>query len=368
MNTHGDPALETLMLPFVNGALTWPAQGGALFLRARDGAPLHRQPWPGLVCEQRFKPEADALQRSGLSLGANTDSMLDDRMADGRIAEESMRYPLVLVLPPRQREEARALLARAIAQAAPAGVVVACMANTEGARAGETDLTRLAGPLRTLSKHHCRVFWTGPLHGVVDPALAAEWIAADAPRPIAQGRFLSRPGVFAWNRIDAASALLAAHLPADLSGRGADLGAGYGYLAAEVLSRCPAVTAIDLYEAEARALALARSNLTPFAARATLAFHWHDVTAGLAQRYDFIVTNPPFHAQTRADRPDLGRAFIAAAADALQPGGRLLLVANRHLPYESVLAARFGSVRTLVQQRGFKAIEAIKVPASQTLR
>ena len=38
-----DPALETLFLPFETGMLTWPAEGGALFLRARDGWPLRQQ-------------------------------------------------------------------------------------------------------------------------------------------------------------------------------------------------------------------------------------------------------------------------------------------------------------------------------------
>ncbi|KAG0921461.1 hypothetical protein G6F32_015094 [Rhizopus arrhizus] len=63
--------------------------------------------------------------------------------------------------------------------------------------------------------------------------------------------------VFAWDRIDPASALLAEHLPADLAGRAAALGAGYGYLSRELLERCPKITALDLYEAEQRALALA---------------------------------------------------------------------------------------------------------------
>ena len=91
-----------------------------------------------------------------------------------------------------------------------------------------------------------------------------------------------------------------------------------------------------------------------------LAFHWHDVTAGLPARYDVIVANPPFHAQGRADRPDIGRAFIAAAADALDPCGRLWLVANRHLPYEAVLDARFAEVRTVAQAQGFKVIAATR--------
>ena len=79
--------------------------------------------------------------------------------------------------------------------------------------------------------------------------------------PIVGGRFISRPGLFAWDRIDPASALLAEQLPPDLAGVAADLGAGTGYLAPEVLRAAPAVAALDLYEAEARALELARTNL-----------------------------------------------------------------------------------------------------------
>ena len=66
---RGDPALETLFLPFTEGRLTWPAEGAtAMFLRARDGWSLRQQPLPGLVCEQTFKPEADALVQAGFAV------------------------------------------------------------------------------------------------------------------------------------------------------------------------------------------------------------------------------------------------------------------------------------------------------------
>ena len=91
-----------------------------------------------------------------------------------------------------------------------------------------------------------------------------------------------------------------------------------------------------------------------------LGFRWHDVTAGLGQRYDVIVTNPPFHAPGRTERPDIGRRFIAVAAEALAPGGRLWLVANRHLPYEAVLGEAFGQVRTVAERDGYKVVEARK--------
>lgn len=339
-----DPALETLFLPFIHDKLAWP-DDGVLFLRAREGWPLHQRPFPGLICEQSFKPDADALQRAGLVLSGSV---------------QHPAYSLVLILPPRQRDEARALMARALTLTKPGGRIVSCVTNNEGARSSETDLARIAGPLTTMTKNKCRVFWSEPLHGPIDATLSAQWQSLDAVRPIADGRFVSRPGVFAWDRIDPASALLAAHLPADLSGRAADLGAGFGYLAAQLLTRCPGITAVDLYEAEARALDLARRNLAVFETQAALHYHWHDVTAGLPQSYDVIVSNPPFHTQSRTDRPDIGRRFIAAGAAALNPGGQLWLVANRHLPYETVLTEAFGQFRIVAQQQGFKIVAATK--------
>lgn len=355
MHLPEDATLETLFLPFIEGRLEWP-QDGALFLRARDGWPLRQRPLPGLICEQSFKPDADALQRAGFALNST----------DASAANETRTYSLVLMLPPRQRDEARALMARAVAATSPGGRVIASVSNNEGARSGEADLARLVGPVETMTKNKCRVFWSAPLQGAADPTLAAQWRELDAVRPIGDGRFVSRPGVFAWDRIDPASALLAAHLPANLSGRAADLGTGFGYLSAELLTRCPRVTALDLFEAENRALDLARRNLSAFESRAALGYHWHDVTAGLPHSYDVIVTNPPFHTQSRTDRPDVGRRFIATAAEALNPGGRLWLVANRHLPYEAVLTESFGKVRIVAQEHGFKIVEAIKLAPSHT--
>ncbi len=348
--TTSDPALDSLFLPFSNGSLAWPA-GSVLFLRAREGWAMRQFPLAHLVCEQSYKPFADELAGGGLQVIADA-------------SESGARYPVVLVLPPRQREEARALFARALSLCAPGGVVVASITNNEGAKSGEADFKQLAGLGGSLTKNHCRAFWSKPLDGAQDAELLTKWTQLDAPRPILEGRFTSRPGVFAWDRIDPASALLVEHLPADLAGKGADLGAGYGYLSAEVLARSPSVSALDLYEAEARALALAKRNLSSFEAQAAIGYRWHDVTTGVPEQYDFIVTNPPFHTQSRADRPDVGRRFIAVAAESLKPGGRLYLVANRHLPYEAVLNASFGDVRVLGDRDGFKVIEAIKAMPS----
>ena len=339
-----DEALNTLFHPFAEGLLDWPAEGGVLFLRARTGHALQQAPRTGLVCEQEFKPSADALTNAGLTT-VDLDSL-----------EPSRKFALVLVLLPRQREEARALLAQAVARCAPGGRVLASMRNDEGARTGEQDLGLIAGGVSNLSRRKCRAFWTAPLQGPADLTLADSWAKLDAPRTILDGRFISRPGVFAWDRIDPASALLAANLPTNLAGHAADLGAGYGYLSTELLARCPQITAIDLFEAQSRALTMARDNLRD--ARVPCEFSWHDVTTGLPRRYDVIVSNPPFHAQSREDRPDIGRRFISVAAQSLNADGSFWMVANRHLAYEYTLNECFAEIRNVAHGGGFKVIEA----------
>ncbi len=344
-----DPVLETLLLPFGSGALAWPAAGNILFLRARAGAALTSLDVPRtrLLCRQSFRPFADDLARAGFACDTG-----DEASAN--------HFPLILALPPRQRDEARFILAEAVAQAMDGGFVLAAAANNEGAKSIESDLALLAGPVATLSKHKCRAFWVRIEAGRLDRKLLGDWLALGQPRTLAEdARFLTRPGLFAWDRIDAGSSLLARHLPPDLAGAGADLGCGFGYLSAEALTRCAGITSLDLYEAERNALDLARLNLAPFAKTAALRFFWHDVTQGLQGVYDFIVSNPPFHT-SRADRIDLGQAFITAGAKALKPGGRMVIVANRHLPYEGTFAAHFARHEMLMEADGYKIIAAVK--------
>jgi 16S rRNA (guanine1207-N2)-methyltransferase len=270
-----------------------------------------------------------------------------------------------LVLPPRQRDEARALFARAAHHADGGGIVLACVPNAEGAKSAQADLAALLGTVSHLSKHKCRIFWGASQSSTRDASLQSSWLPLDRLQPNAAG-YLSRPGLFAWDRVDTASALLAMHLPDDLRGSCRRLRCGLRLSRiADRRALSPCVF-VDLYEAEARALEPARLNLQQAIRESgrDIAFdvHWHDITSGIDQRYDAIVSNPPFH-QGRADLPDLGRAFIARAANALVSRGRFWLVANRHLPYESTLAAHFEQVHTVIEQDGFKVIEARGVRA-----
>ncbi|GIX38349.1 MAG: 16S rRNA methyltransferase [Silanimonas sp.] len=325
-----------------------PATAVVRVFRALPGLAAALPPGLRLSFAQGMKPLHDALRAEGRG-------PVDDGLAE----PAGLPAPsLALLLLPRSREEGRALLARAVCGLAPGGLVLAAALNEEGAKAFEKDLAALMPLGGGLSKAHGRAFWTQPRPAMLEAAtqvLAQRWIAADVPRHDPHTGLWTRPGVFNEGRLDAGSALLIAHLPASLRGRVADLGAGSGLLARAVLERCPGVTMLDLFEAEARALELARRHLA--GARVPVGFHWHDVAGGVPGRFDAIVCNPPFHVGSRGV-PALGRAFIAAAARALTREGQLLLVANRHLPYEEALREAFAHGELVAGEGGFKVYRA----------
>ena len=333
---------DTLLLAFDGGAVPMPETGTILVLNAEPGPWLAQLPKERVVCRTTFKPAHEALRAAGYAV-LDVDSV------------ELPDAALTIVVPPRQRDQARALYARAVLAAPEGTYVVASLPNTLGGKTGEKLLADIAGEADSLSKHKCRSFWARKVAAKVDTDLASDWIEEDAVREIEPGLF-SRPGLFSWDRVDPGSELLADSVPENSKGLGADLGGGYGFLARELLAHCPNIERIDLYEAEYRAIACIGQTLAPFEGRFTA--HWADVLSELPEKvYDFVVMNPPFHTG-RADNSALGRGFIRAAARTLKPGGTLWLVANRHLPYEAELTACFKSHEMLEDEAGYKIIRA----------
>jgi len=148
---------------------------------------------------------------------------------------------------------------------------------------------------------------------------------------------------------------LAGALPDKLPQNMADLGAGWGYLAAAVLER-DGVLSLDMVEAEILSLDCARLNVTD----PRVDFHWADAMLFQPKKtFGGIVMNPPFHTG-RASEPSLGRAFIAASARMLAPNGKLWMVANRHLPYEQALRDAFRNVDEIAGDGAFKVFHATR--------
>lgn len=327
-----NPALETLLIPFASGEIAVPPR--ALFLGAEPHSELRK--WPSVTGWQPFKPLADAWEAGGLP----------------RTDDPTGTWPLVLLLPGKAKDDVLASFARAYDALELGGSLVVAMPNGAGAQRFEKELRKAAGSAGSWQKNKCRVF-RAVRHDAWNEALLAEWRTLGAPRTV--DGFAVTAGVFSSGHIDPGSALLAEHLPRDLRGAIADLGAGWGFLSKAVADRCPGMRSIDLFEADARALACARRNLIGENFR----FHWHDVAAGVPGTFDAIVSNPPFHSGQSTD-VDLGKAFLRSAASGLRAGGRLLVVANRQLPYEAELDRLGLAWRKPVEDATYKLLFAEK--------
>ncbi|MGI3169338.1 class I SAM-dependent methyltransferase [Pseudooceanicola sp. C21-150M6] len=259
---------------------------------------------------------------------------------DTALAPEGRFAAAVVILP---RAKALARLRIAEAAAVTDGPVIVDGMKEDGIESVLKDARKRAEVAGPVNKAHGKLFWfTG--------GDLTDWAGSEHQMP---DGFVTAAGNFSADGIDAGSAMLAAALPAHMPKRVIDLGAGWGYLSAQALTR-PGIESIELVEADHSALDCARQNITSEAAR----FHWADATTWQPRAdADMVICNPPFHTARKAD-PELGRSFIRTAATALKPKGELWLVANRHLPYEPLIAELFRQSEEIAGDTRFKVIRA----------
>lgn len=163
------------------------------------------------------------------------------------------------------------------------------------------------------------------------------------------------PGVFSAGHLDKASALLLRHL-GDVQGKSAlDLGCGAGVLGAACAAGGAGVTLLD---DDLAAVVSARETLRLSGLAGEVRHSDVASALGKEERFDLIVSNPPFHVGRRVVL-DVALEFVRAAGDHLAPGGELRLVANDFLPYEGALA-EWGRVEVLTREGGFKVLRAVK--------
>lgn len=338
-----DPVMKALLHPLQRGVVDVDVGAPVLLYNAVPAPGLSEWAAPGIAqVVQWWKGDADAMTAQGYRC-------VDD--IDGN-------FPLALVRVPKQREEALFALSRAWSALTVGGVLIAAAGNDGGGRRLYDDLSPYLPGLQSDSKHKCRIVWAKK----TDAALPSDWLSAGdwQQKDFASVTFWTRPGLFSWNRVDTASALLMQHIPSNLAGRVADLGCGIGVLAHDVLTRSPDVSLMTCIDADARAVDATRRNLAGAHAGRNIDVRWMDLSkpAGLKD-FDYCVMNPPFHT-LRDLNIALGLEFIGNAAALLKPGGSLFMVANTHLPYEEILARYFKTVTTLKTENGFKIIQAKK--------
>lgn len=331
-------AWKTLFHPFANGAVDAPQAGRWLFLGAEPGFRPPQDFGADLHLVQGFRSHFRGLEAAGHSVSPTP---------------EGDAFDGALVLAGRYRGRNEAWIAQVLESVVPGGLILVAGCNDDGIGGLRKRMGKLVELDGRLPKYHGVVFW---FRRPVDVSGIVQKLR---PAPVrVEGSFATAPGMFSHDRVDTGSRLLAECLPEDWTGLAADFGAGWGYLSAMLASKAAAPASIDVYEADRDSLEAARENLASLAQPPSFDFFWLDLVGEEVDRkYDLVVMNPPFH-QSRAAEPAIGQAMIAKASAALKPGGRLLMVANRGLPYEQVLKTEFRESRELRDEDGFRVIDA----------
>lgn len=294
----------------------------------------------------------------------------DVRLSHGSVdlpAEIGGRADVVAIRLPREKVPLHQLLRDAFRLLKVGGQCYLSGANNEGARPAASAMELLFGNANTIA-HGSRHRLVVATKLADEPAsvehIATPFLHHDEFRQVPvelRGRpivLFSRPGVFSWDHLDEATATLAGTMEVAADESVLDLGCGTGALGtvAALLSGGGRVCMVD---ADIEAVRSA-SRTAAHAGATNVDVKASDVAAAvLDQRFDVVVTNPPFHAGRSTDM-NLPLRFIGHAWEVLRPGGRLYVVANRTLPYERDVRARFGTMTTLHDGRRFKVIMAVK--------
>lgn len=203
------------------------------------------------------------------------------------------------------------------------------------------------------SARRCTLFETRL--GRVGLAPDAAWSAFEA----LDLQLASHPGVFGHGKLDDGTRLLLESLPESLGRQGErilDVGCGDGIIAAWLARRGADVTAVDInaFAVEATRRTLALNDVVGTVRHS-------DVYSALdeGERFDAVVSNPPFHQERSVDIGPAAR-LIADAPARLAKGGSLTLVANAFLPYPDRLDAAFGGFEILADDRRFRVYHAVK--------
>lgn len=89
-------------------------------------------------------------------------------------------------------------------------------------------------------------------------------------------------------------------------------------------------------------------------------FHWdYSVSKFKDGQFDVVISNPPFHFGHEIDI-SIPMHLLIDSTRIITPGGRLIVVANNHINYKSILSGHFSKISFMNQNEKFYILEAIK--------
>lgn len=179
--------------------------------------------------------------------------------------------------------------------------------------------------------------------------------------PNSEHKVSAMPNVFARDKLDVGTRLLLPSVTREAAGlapgaRVLDLACGNGVLGLTALAENPELS-VTFSDVSSQAVVSARDNVAEAFPEAEVTFHHNDGIPEDAGHFELVLLNPPFHEGGVVGDHIALRLFRQVACH-LGPGGRMLLVGNRHLGYHRSLRRFFSTVRQLDADPKFVVFEA----------
>ena len=170
-------------------------------------------------------------------------------------------------------------------------------------------------------------------------------------------QLVNHANVFSREKLDIGTRFLLEQFP-DLSNAQTilDLGCGNGALGLFAAWRYPNAT-LHFTDDSFLAVQSAQASLTLNGLTNPAHFHCGDCLEQFEGQVDTILCNPPFHEGNKVHTEIAGRMFRGAAQH-LNPGGQLHIVANRHLDYPALLKRHFRRVQVAASNAKFVILSA----------
>ncbi len=205
-----------------------------------------------------------------------------------------------------------------------------------------------AGRVGRLEIYRAQKQQTDPLRAPVDNRMTFE--LRDLPRsPYAVE---TRAGVFSRDGLDPGTELLIDCMDVRPSNQVLDWGCGWGALGM-VAARLAARGRATLVDSNIRAIACAKENLKRNQIHNAVAIVGDARVCDPGEKFDLVVSNPPFHEGNSAAHP-----LIEGAFQTLRAEGRLMLVVMRPEPYLKHIRRVFGQGRIVARKDGYVALAA----------
>ncbi len=295
---------------------------------------------------------------AGWSWHAGEFALLKQRFAERCVFSTQAscaEYSAGVLFLPKSRELTEYLL-QELAAKIPSGVVFLVGEKRAGVERAAKQLAVFGRTSKLDSARHCQLWRCEVSHAPEIPCLeaASKVFTVDSVGQSIQVH--SVPGVFSHGRLDLGTQLLLECLVDLPAGHYLDFGCGAGVVGSFLKKRYPQAQVSML---DVDAFAIYSSQLTLAANQLEANTITGDGIYAAPKQLAAIISNPPFH-QGVHTQYQTTETMLREAAEHLQPGGELRIVANSFLKYPPLIEKHLGPCTVLAERDGFKVYRAVR--------